>query len=64
MRLERENTNDCKEELEFLWCLETQKHWKIVFTLYTLNNFIARHEHSTRDLRGPLISINPVVTDE
>ena len=32
--------------------------------LKTLSNFIAGHEHSTRDSRGQrLISINPVVTE-
>ena len=32
--------------------------------LKTLNNFIAAHEHSTRDSRGQrLISINLVVTE-
>ena len=39
-------------------------HELLVVCLKTLNNFIAAHEHSTRDSRGQrLIAINPVVTE-
>ena len=60
------HTNDCKEELAFLLCVETQKHRQkqLFSTLNTLKKFLGGHEHSTRDSRRQrLISINAVVTE-
>ena len=65
--MELGNTNNCKEELSFQkHKTVTQKHrQKQLLSTLNMKNFIAGHEHSTRDSRGQrLISINPFVTEQ